>query len=214
MPMELKLIVRRAVMRWKGKQVTARKAENATVPVWEKTAERSAGKGVEDDTVPPAAKLENKLGRFLDDRYEFRFNRLTGATEFRHKGDAGDAAFRPATDRDLNAICVEAHRAGIACWDRDLARMVNSAHVKAYHPFRQYFDGLPCWDGRDRLHDLAARVSADVLWIRAFHRWMLGVAAQWAGLSDGLHAQCVAPLLVWDAAGMGKYTVCRAIMPP
>ena len=66
MPMELKLIVRRAVMRWKGKQVTARKVGNATVPVWEKTAERLAGKGVEDDTVPPAAKLEDNLGRFLD----------------------------------------------------------------------------------------------------------------------------------------------------
>ena len=214
MPMELKLIVRRAVMRWKGKQVVARKAGNVAAPVPETPAERPVGKGVEDDTVPPAAKLEDDLGRFLSDRYEFRFNRLTGATEFRHKGDAGDAAFRPATARDLNAICMEAHRAGIPCWDRDLARMVNSAHVKAYHPFRQYFDGLPCWDGRDRLHDLAARVSADALWIQAFHRWMLGVAAQWAGLSDGLHAQCVAPLLVSDAQGMGKSTFCRAIMPP
>ena len=125
MPMELKLIVRRAVMRWKGKQVAARKAENITVPVQEKIMERPAGKGVEDDTVPPAANLEDKLGRFLDARYDFRFNRLTGATEFRHKGDAGDAAFRPATGRDLNAICVEAHRAGIPCWDRDLARRVH-----------------------------------------------------------------------------------------
>ena len=84
MPMELKLIVRRAVMRWKGKQVAARKAENITVPVQEKIMECPAGKGVEDDTVPPAAKLEDDLGRFLSDRYEFRFNRLTGATEFRH----------------------------------------------------------------------------------------------------------------------------------
>ena len=65
MPMELKLIVRRAVTRWKGKQVAARKAENITVPVQEKIMERPAGKGVEDDTVPPAANLEDKLGRFL-----------------------------------------------------------------------------------------------------------------------------------------------------
>ena len=84
MPMELKLIVRRAVMRWKGKQVAARKAGNVAMPVSETPAERLVGKGVEDDIVPPAAKLEDDLGRFLSDRYEFRFNRLTGATEFRH----------------------------------------------------------------------------------------------------------------------------------
>ena len=43
---------------------------------------------------------------------------------------------------------------------------------------------------------------------------MLGAAAQWAGLSDGMHAQCVAPLLVSDEQGMGKSTFCRAILPP
>ena len=211
--MELKLIVRRAVLRWKGKQSAARKMENAAAPVGEKTTEHPAEKDAAE-TAAPAAQLEDKLGRFLSARYEFRYNRLTGTTEFRHKDGEGDEAFRPATDRELNAICVEAHRAGIPCWDRDLARLINSAHVKAYHPFRQYFDGLPRWDGRDRLHDLAARVSADSLWIQAFHRWMLGLAAQWAGLSDGLYAQCVAPLLVSDAQGMGKSTFCRALMPP
>ena len=115
MPMELKLIVRRAVMRWKGRQVAARKVGNVAVPVPETPAERPAGKGVEDGIVSSAAKLEDDLGRFLDARYDFRFNRLTGATEFRHKGEAGDAAFRPATARDLNAICVEAP-AGTATW--------------------------------------------------------------------------------------------------
>ena len=37
MPMELKLIVRRAVMRWKGKQVAARKAGNM-IATWIKNA--------------------------------------------------------------------------------------------------------------------------------------------------------------------------------
>ena len=99
-------------------------------------------------------------------------------------GQGGETPFRPATGRALNAVCFEAHRRGIACRDRDILRRVNSAEVAAYHPFRLYFDTLPEWDGRDRLHDLAARVSDDGHWTRAFHRWMLGAAAQWAGLSD------------------------------
>ena len=161
-----------------------------------------------------AAGLESALGDFLAERYEFRFNMLTEATEFRSKSDKGNGTFRPATERDLNAICLEAHRHGIDCWDRDVARMVHSADVREYHPFRQYFQRLPVWDGRDRLHDLAVRVSDSPLWIQAFHRWMLGLAAQWAGLSDGLHAHSTAPLLVSDEQGLGKSTFCRALLPP
>ena len=163
---------------------------------------------------PKAANLESALGGFLAERYEFRFNVLTEATEFRSKSDKGNGTFRPATERDLNAICLEAHRHGIDCWDRDVARMVHSADVREYHPFRMYFQRLPAWDGRDRLHDLAARVSDSPLWVQAFHRWMLGLAAQWAGLSDGLHAHSTAPLLVSDEQGLGKSTFCRALLPP
>ena len=161
-----------------------------------------------------AANLESALSGFLAERYEFRFNVLTEATEFRHLSDEGNGTFRPATERDLNAICLEVHRHGIDCWDRDVARMVHSADVREYHPFRQYFQRLPAWDGRDRLHDLAVRVSDSPLWIQAFHRWMLGLAAQWAGLSDGLHAHSTAPLLVSDEQGLGKSTFCRALLPP
>ena len=161
-----------------------------------------------------AANLESALSGFLAERYEFRFNVLTEATEFRHLSDEGNGTFRPATERDLNAICLEVHRHGIDCWDRDVARMVHSADVREYHPFRQYFQRLPAWDGRDRLHDLAVRVSDSPLWIQAFHRWMLGLAAQWAGLSDGLHAHSTAPLLVSDEQGLGKSTFCRTLLPP
>ena len=161
-----------------------------------------------------AANLESALSGFLAERYEFRFNMLTEATEFCRLSDKGNGTFRPATERDLNAICLEAHRHGIDCWDRDVARMVHSADVREYHPFRQYFQRLPAWDGRDRLHGLATRVSDSPLWIQAFHRWMLGLAAQWAGLSDGLHAHSTAPLLVSDEQGLGKSTFCRALLPP
>ena len=161
-----------------------------------------------------AANLESALSGFLAERYEFRFNVLTEATEFRHLSDEGNGTFRPATERDLNAICLEVHRHGIDCWDRDVARMVHSAAVRDYQPFRQYFQRLPAWDGRDRLHDLAVRVSDSPLWIQAFHRWMLGLAAQWAGLSDGLHAPSTAPLLVSDEQGLGKSTFCRTLLPP
>ncbi|MCM1109441.1 MAG: DUF3874 domain-containing protein [Clostridium sp.] len=155
--------------------------------------------------------MELSIKTFLDRRCDLRFNVLTEVTEFRFKG-CGE--FLPVDTRARNALCAEAHLEGVDCWDRDLLRVVESFHVADHHPFRAYFEGLPEWDGRDRLTDLGARVSADAQWQRHFHRWMLGVAAQWAGLGDGLHAQSVAPLLVSDEQGMGKSTFCRALMPP
>ncbi|MBS4808615.1 MAG: hypothetical protein KH071_12125, partial [Paraprevotella sp.] len=200
--MDFKRIAHNAVRRWNEKR-TARKTMGTT-----HVATPQA------ETLPKAANLESTLGGFLAERYEFRFNMLTEATEFRCLSDEGNGTFRPTTERDLNAICLEAHRHGIDCWDRDVARMVHSADVREYHPFRQYFQRLPAWDGRDRLHDLAVRVSDSPLWIQVFHRWMLGLAAQWAGLSDGLHAHSTAPLLVSDEQGLGKSTFCRALLPP
>ena len=116
--MDFKRIAHNAVRRWNEKR-TARKTMGTT-----HVATPQA------ETLPKAANLESTLGGFLAERYEFRFNVLTEATEFRHLSDEGNGTFRPATERDLNAICLEAHRHGIDCWDRDVARMVHSADVR------------------------------------------------------------------------------------
>ena len=39
-----------------------------------------------------------KLQRFLLERYEFRYNRLTGVTEYRQKGNS-DAGFSPVDEQ-------------------------------------------------------------------------------------------------------------------
>ena len=230
--MDFKKIAHAAVHRWNEKRHTDKTADTrraslpetgiSTAPQDKPLPETKgtilripeAAPAVRETASLKAANLESALGSFLAGRYGFRFNVLTGATEFRSLPDKENGTFRPVTERDLNAVCLEAHRHGIDCWDRDVARMVHSADVPEYHPFRQYFQRLPAWDGRDRLHELAARVSDSTLWIQAFHRWMLGLAAQWAGLSDGLHAHSTAPLLVSDEQGLGKSTFCRALLPP
>ena len=230
--MDFKKIAHAAVCRWNEKRHADKTADprrtnlpetgNSTAPQDNTLPETTgailrvpeAAPAVRETASLKAANLESALGSFLAGRYGFRFNVLTGATEFRCLPDKENGTFRPVTERDLNAICLEAHRHGIDCWDRDVARMVHSADIPEYHPFRQYFQRLPAWDGRDRLHELAARVSDSPLWTQAFHRWMLGLAAQWAGLSDGLHAHSTAPLLVSDEQGLGKSTFCRALLPP
>lgn len=117
-----------------------------------------------------------------------------------------------ALQRDLNSICMEARRTGIDCRDRDVNRFVYSKEVKEYHPFRQYMEWLPEWDGKDRVSDLARRVSSEPLWVEGFHRWMLALASQWMG-SDRMHANSLAPILVSERQGCQKSTFCKSLMP-
>mgnify|MGYP002602342294 FL=1 len=155
--------------------------------------------------------LQKSLGTFLQEIIEFRFNLLSEETEYRYKRSEADR-FYPVTQRDLNSICMEARRTGIDCRDRDVNRFVYSKEVKEYHPFRQYMEWLPEWDGKDRVSDLARRVSSEPLWVEGFHRWMLALASQWMG-SNRMHANSLAPILVSERQGCQKSTFCKSLMP-
>lgn len=167
---------------------------------------------VSERAVPPKTKLLTKsVEVFLKSYYDFRYNVLTEETEYRPLGRT-DVGFSPLNQRVLNTLCLEAHEAGIACWDRDLARCIYSTRVAEYHPFGLYLEELSVWDGIDRLEELAQRVSVHPLWVKEFHIWMLGMTAQWMGVT-GNHANSVAPLLISTEQGYLKSTFCKSLLP-
>lgn len=152
-----------------------------------------------------------EMNDFLQKNYEFRFNLLTETTEFRKRDDK-EKRFRPVTQRDLNSICQAVQTNGIACWDRDISRFVNSDQVTDFHPIKQYIEYLPTWDGIDRMTEIARRISDKPLWINGFHRWMLAMVASWMGL-DKSHGNSIAPVLVSRKQGMHKSTFCKILIP-
>lgn len=89
--------------------------------------------------------LTDRVNRFLQSAYDFRYNLLTEETEFRPAGKVGEG-FSSVGKRELNTFCLEAHARGIACWDKDISRYLYSTCVSAYHPFLLYMDELPAWD--------------------------------------------------------------------
>ena len=155
--------------------------------------------------------LTDRVNRFLQSAYDFRYNLLTEETEFRPAGKVGEG-FSSVGKRELNTFCLEAHARGIACWDKDISRYLYSTCVPAYHPFLLYMDELPAWDGADRLEALARRVSSNPLWMKDFHIWILALTAQWLGMT-GKHANSVAPILISAAQGCLKSTFCKSLMP-
>ena len=157
-------------------------------------------------------RLTQEVRAFLQEQYDFRYNLLTEETEYRPANKRA-VPFEPVSKRELNTFCMEAHDQGISCWDKDLSRYIYSTCIPKYHPFRLYMEELPGWDGTDRLEALAQRVSDNQLWIKSFHTWMLGLTAQWLGMT-GIHANSVAPILVSSEQGRQKSTFCKALMPP
>lgn len=148
---------------------------------------------------------------YLQSHFELRYNVITEQTEYRPIGGTL-SQFLPMDQRQVNTLCIQLRSQGVNCWDRDLLRYLNSAFVATYHPFRLYMDELPEWDGTDRLDDLAQRVSTSQYWVKAFHRWMLGMTAQWMGMEQ-LHANSVAPLLISQQQGWQKSTFCKLLVP-
>ena len=161
--------------------------------------------------------LMQEVTAFLTSRYRFRFNVLTEETEVAEvTNNIPDTHLRytKVDERWMNTLSMEAIETGIDCWDRDIQRFVRSRRISEYHPFTAYFERLPEWDGTDRVSALARRVSDDPVWVNGFHRWMLGLSAQWMQFRpDTNRANSVAPLLVSNRQGLGKSTFCRLLMP-
>ena len=176
-----------------------------------------------------SSSLMQEVTAFLTSRYRFRFNVLTEETEVAEvKNNIPDTHLRYAKvdERWMNTLSMEAIETGIDCWDRDIQRFVRSRRISEYHPFTAYFEQLPEWDGTDRVSALARRVSDNPVWVNSFHRWMLGLSAQWmqfwsdtnnansANRANSINrANSVAPLLVSSRQGLGKSTFCRLLMP-
>ncbi len=89
--------------------------------------------------------------------------------------------YKVISQRTLNSLCLEARARHINCWDKDVSLFVNSEQMPDYHPLLSYMNTLPEWDGKDRVTPLAQRISTKDFWVNSFHRWMLGVTAQWSG---------------------------------
>ena len=178
-----------------------------------KDTEKEAAPISPEETVKKAKSrsLMQEVTAFLTSRYRFRFNVLTEETEVagvEHGISDDHLRYAKVDERWMNSLSLEAIEAGIDCWDRDIQRFVRSRRISEYH-LTAYLSGFRM--GRHRpVSALARRVSDDPVWVNGFHRWMLGLSAQWMQFrSDTNSTNSVAPLLVSSRQGLGKSKFCR-----
>lgn len=152
-----------------------------------------------------------RLKNFLNKQFDFRYNRLTGVTEYREKTAVG-TPFRPIDEREMNGMIVDARLAGIPCWNSMIPTLVLSNKVASFNPFHLYMEELPAWDGVDRVTPLLHRVSDDTLWLTAGRYWLRAMVGQWMGV-ERTHANSLMPILISSEQGLGKSTFCRQLLP-
>lgn len=177
---------------------------------WSKPLFTNERKKVVDNEEKPMQSTK-RLRNFLNKHFDFRYNRLTGVTEYREKEAVGKP-FRPIDEREMNGMIVDARMAGIPCWNSMVPTLVLSNKVESFNPFQLYLEELPEWDGTDRVTPLLERVSDDAVWLKGGRYWLRAMTAQWWGLERS-HANSLMPILISSEQGLGKSTFCRQLLP-
>ena len=161
--------------------------------------------------VPAETLLTMKINTFLTENYDLRKNVMRGVAEYRLRTGLG-FSYQDLTEEARNSITIRALEQGIRCWDKDIRRFVNSEDITPYAPINDWLERLPRWDGKDRVTQLAQRISTDyVEWPHLFHLWMRSMVAMWLGKGQ-LTGNALVPLLI-GRQGCGKSSFCRILMP-
>ena len=159
----------------------------------------------------PSALLAYKTEAYMKEHYTLRLNVMTGTPEYRM--NAVGYGFQPLDQAARNTMAIQALKAGVDSWDKDLSRYIDSNLIPRYYPMEDYIKHLPKWNGKhDYVGELAQRIKTEnPHWTSDFHIWMLSMVAQWLG-KDRQHGNAIVPLLI-GPQGSGKSTFCRRLLP-
>lgn len=156
--------------------------------------------------------IANDVEDYVKRRYHIRRNELTGVLEI------ADLTYivthwRTLEDQDVNDMVVSLHQMDSNAVKKDVLAFLGSNAIKNYNPVRDYFNGLPRWDGRDRVNDFLGRVpAANSFWLQDGHTWLLGMVNQWLN-PNSRYPLSMMPILI-GSQGTRKTIFCRMILPP
>lgn len=149
--------------------------------------------------------------RHIAERFVLRHNRVRGHVEAKRLGEP-DNAFAAINDIWHNSLWCDLQQAGLPCHLRDVESAVLSDFTPSYHPFRDYFEGLPEWDGRDYIGELAETVTTDrpEYWRHCLRKWLVATVA--CAIDDKVENHTM--LLLAGPQGIGKTSWLRRLVPP
>ena len=158
------------------------------------------------------------IQHFLGGRIMLRRNALTGLVESRWPGEfPGETnEWEPLSSVTVNTLWSELSLEKSVI-KQHLLNVIESDYVGEYHPFRQYLEHLPPWDGRSD-HILAMSMSVQVrgdtddqlLFAQYLKKWLVWMVAAWV---DPLVVNNVI-LVLLGRQGTYKTTWFSRLLPP
>ena len=163
--------------------------------------------------------LQDQVQWLSDQSIEIIYNQVTDQSFFRRAPD------EPWEQLDERAVCTLRKDMNIETrrWvaKGDVSDIVRSDVARLIHPVRDYMEGLPQWDGTDRVDQLAGYVKTDPVQIGqtrqqaqqlfcwALHKWLVASVATW--MSDDTANQTILTLI--GDQGIYKTTFFRYLLP-
>ena len=168
-------------------------------------------KSSEDDTDEEEEKPSfiDRLENFLNYRYSFRYNVVSGKLEYK---PAKATLWKPLTDFVENSILREILKAKVKCNINTLRNLLRSDFCEQFDPFKAYFDNLPDnEDETDYIAELANTITTTKqdLWIECFKKWFVAMVA--CVTNDKAINQTV--IVFSGKQGVGKTTWIEKLIP-
>lgn len=139
-----------------------------------KTADAIESEETEEEEKPS---FIDRLENFLNYRYSFRYNVVTGKLEYK---TVKAAIWKPVTDFVENSILREILKAKVKCNINTLRNLLHSDYCQQYDPFKDYFETLPeNEDETDYITQLANTITTTKqdLWQVCFKKWFVAMVA-------------------------------------
>lgn len=118
---------------------------------------------------------------YLNEIAEYRWNCISAKTEYRRH--EAESCWREVDDRFVNTAWGELSKRFAVVRERYLPTVLESDFVPYFHPFEDYFNRLPPWDGHDYIAQLAGRVHCvaneeaddDFTFEEALRHWLVAM---------------------------------------
>lgn len=168
-------------------------------------------KSSEDDTDEEEEKPSfiDRLETFLNYRYSFRYNVVSGKLEYKA---TKATLWKPVTDFVENSILREILKAKVKCNINTLRNLLRSDYCEQFDPFKNYFDNLPNnEDETDYITELANTITTTKqdLWKVCFKKWFVAMVA--CVTNDKAINQTV--IVFSGKQGVGKTTWIEKLIP-
>lgn len=168
-------------------------------------------KSSEDDTDEEEEKPSfiDRLENFLNYRYSFRYNLVSGKLEYKA---TKATLWKPVTDFVENSILREIMKAKVKCNINTLRNLLRSDYCEQFDPFKNYFDNLPNnEDETDYITELANTITTTKqdLWQVCFKKWFVAMVA--CVTNDKAINQTV--IVFSGKQGVGKTTWIEKLIP-